>query len=62
MASLTRRDVPRCPPADASPLLPPLQSEDKALRLVNHMWHIMVREEGNEKINSEIADWVLARA
>lgn len=38
------------------------QSEDKALRLVNHMWHIMVREEGNEKINAEIAEWVLKRA
>ncbi|KAL4858716.1 Protein Hikeshi [Chlorella vulgaris] len=34
-------------------------SEDKALRLVNHMWHIMVREEGNEKINAEIADSIL---
>jgi hypothetical protein len=49
------------PLASLPPLLLP-QSEDKALRLVNHMWHIMVREEGNEKINSEIADWVLARA
>jgi esterase/lipase len=42
-------------------LLPGVQSEDKALRLVNHMWHIMVREEGNEKINAEIAEWVLKR-
>lgn len=39
-----------------------MQSEDKTLRLVNHMWHILVREQGNEKINSEIADWILKRA
>lgn len=38
------------------------RSEDKTLRLVNHMWHILVREQGNEKINSEIADWILKRA
>jgi esterase/lipase len=38
------------------------RSDDKALRLVNHMWHILVREEGNEKINQEIAEWVLERA
>lgn len=40
----------------------PLQSKDKSLRLINHMWHILVREPGHEKINAAIADWVLERA
>ncbi|KAL4445371.1 hypothetical protein ABPG77_011196 [Micractinium sp. CCAP 211/92] len=38
------------------------KSEDKTLRLVNHMWHILVREEGNERLNEQIADWILERA
>jgi acylglycerol lipase len=38
------------------------QSEDKALRLVNKHWHILVKEEGNVAINEEIGKWVLARA
>lgn len=38
------------------------QSEDKALRLVNKHWHILVKEEGNVAINEEIGKWVLVRA
>ena len=38
-----------------------LQSADKTLRLVNSMWHILVKEQGNEKVCSEIADWIEAR-
>jgi hypothetical protein len=39
-----------------------MQSADKQLRLVNHMWHVLIRETGHEKIHAEIVDWVLARA
>lgn len=38
------------------------QSEDKTLRLCNDMWHILVREKGNEKICAALADWMLERA
>lgn len=52
--------VSNSPPHHSAPLLP--QSEDKSLRLINHMWHIIVREPGNEQINEAIADWLLERA
>lgn len=42
--------------------LPALQSEDKQLRLPNHMWHVLMREDGNEKILEEIISWILERA
>lgn len=39
----------------------PPQSTDKTLRLVNHMWHVLVKEAHNEKICDEIAQWLLQR-
>lgn len=54
---------PRRPPPPCLDLPPPRsQSDDKTLRLVNHMWHVLVREEGNERLNEQIAEWVLERA
>lgn len=38
-----------------------LQSEDKALRNVNHMWHVLVAEDGNEKICAELVQWMRQR-
>eukprot|EP00955_Chlamydomonas_euryale_P111652 366082-Chlamydomonas_euryale.AAC.20 len=32
-------------------------SEDKTLRLVNHMWHILAKEPGNEKVLAEVTGW-----
>jgi esterase/lipase len=45
------------PPCHSCP-----QSVDKTLRLCNDMWHILVREKGNEKICAALADWMLERA
>jgi hypothetical protein len=39
-----------------------LQSADKTLRLVNSMWHVLVKETGNEQVCDEIAAWVLERS
>lgn len=36
-------------------------TKDKTLRLVNKMWHVLVREEGNEIVHKDITDWVLHR-
>ncbi|GAB4822633.1 hypothetical protein N2152v2_009679 [Parachlorella kessleri] len=38
------------------------KSADKQLRLVNHMWHVLMRERDNEKIHAEMVDFILARA
>jgi acylglycerol lipase len=51
-----------CDPAGSKALFLRARSADKALRLVNHMWHVLVKEAGNEKICDEIAAWVVARA
>lgn len=37
------------------------KSKDKTLRLVNQMWHVLVREAGNEKILAEMIDWMSQR-
>ncbi len=41
---------------------PAVQSTDKQLCLVNHMWHVLGKEPGNDKVLADIIDWVLARA
>lgn len=38
-----------------------LQSTDKTLRHVNHMWHVLVAEDGNEKICAELVQWMNQR-
>ena len=38
-----------------------LQSKDKTLRHVNHMWHVLVAEDGNEKIRAELIQWMNQR-
>lgn len=38
-----------------------LQSKDKTLRHVNHMWHVLVAEDGNEKICAELIEWMNQR-
>ena len=51
--------IPPTPPTYTLPVF--LQSSDKTLRLVNTMWHILVKEHGNEKVCAGIADWIIAR-
>ena len=51
-----------CDP-DASKLLyKTSQSKDKTLRLVNSMWHVLVKEPGNLQILEEIIEWILKRS
>ena len=38
-----------------------LQSKDRTLRHVNHMWHVLVAEDGNEKICAELIQWMNQR-
>lgn len=37
-------------------------SEDKQLRLVNQMWHVLVKEQGHEIVRDTITEWMLKRA
>ena len=38
------------------------KSEDKTLRLKNKMWHVLLKEDGNETLCEEICHWVLHRS
>lgn len=38
-----------------------LQSEDKTLRLVNQMWHVLVKEDGNEQVRDTMVEWMMKR-
>ena len=38
------------------------KSEDKTLRLVNHMWHVLPKEPHNERLLAEMIEWMLQRA
>jgi acylglycerol lipase len=38
------------------------KSQDKTLRLVNQMWHVLMKEEGNEILCEEICEWIRSRA
>jgi len=38
-----------------------MQSEDKTLRLLNDFWHVLTKEEGNEKLLRECLDWMQQR-
>ena len=35
-----------------------LQGSDATLRMVNQMWHVLVAEDGNEKIRDELIEWM----
>ena len=35
-----------------------VQNKDKLLRHVDHMWHVLVAEDGNEKICAELIQWM----
>ncbi len=37
------------------------QSEDKELVKLPKMWHVLIKEPGNDKIIARITEWVLAR-
>ena len=37
------------------------QTSDKTLRLVNNMWHALVKEFGNEEVLLEIIAWLDTR-
>jgi hypothetical protein len=36
------------------------QSPDKTLRLLHDFWHVLTKEEGNEKLLAECIAWVAA--
>lgn len=48
-----------CDPDGSKALYMKSISTDKTLRLVNSMWHILVKEEGNRAILEEITEWIL---
>lgn len=50
-----------CDPDGSRMLIDRSKSEDKALRNVNHMWHVLVAEDGNEKICAELVQWMRQR-
>lgn len=50
-----------CDPDGSKQLYLRAKSADKTLRLVNHMWHVLVKEEGNERILNDIIEWIHAR-
>jgi hypothetical protein len=39
-----------------------VQSTDKELVTIPKMWHVLVKEPGNEKIIGRILEWILERA
>lgn len=45
----------------AWPETPHVQTSDKTLRLVNTMWHALVKELGNEEVLQEVIAWLDAR-
>ena len=71
MASLDSVDFPflvfhsendtMCDPDGSKQLYLRAKSVDKTLRLVNHMWHVLVKERGNEHILNDIIEWIHAR-
>jgi esterase/lipase len=38
-----------------------VQSQDKSLRLLNDFWHVLTKEEGNEKIQQQCLQWLQQR-
>lgn len=42
-------------------LVDSVKSEDKTLRLLNDFWHVLTKEEGNEKLLRECLDWMQQR-
>ena len=38
------------------------QSDDKTIRFVNSMWHVLVKEPGNEEVLQTLVQWILDRA
>ena len=38
------------------------QSKDKTLKLVNHMWHTLIKEEGNVELLQDIVQWLDQRS
>ena len=69
MAQLEDIDIPflvfhseidtMCDPDGSKALYMKSSAKDKALRLVNSMWHVLVKEEGNREILKEIAEWII---
>lgn len=50
-----------CDPDGSKALYLRAASADKTLRLVNSMWHMLVKEPGNEDVLAEIVEWLQAR-
>ncbi|DBA67640.1 hypothetical protein WJX79_003355 [Trebouxia sp. C0005] len=50
-----------CDPDGSRMLIDRSQSKDATLRNVNHMWHVLVAEDGNEKICAELIQWMNQR-
>ncbi len=39
-----------------------MQAEDKEFVLLPSMWHILVKEAGNEQVIARVVDWLTARS
>ena len=39
-----------------------LQADDKEFVLLQGMWHILVKEAGNEQVIARVIDWLTARS
>jgi hypothetical protein len=37
------------------------QSPDKTLRLLSDFWHVLTKEQGNERLLAECVEWMQAR-
>lgn len=51
-----------CDPDGSKLLYTTSTSKDKTLRLVNSMWHVLVKEPGNDTVCRDIIDWLLERS
>lgn len=50
-----------CDPDGSKALYREARATDKTIRLVNHMWHVLVKEGGNEILLEELIAWMQAR-
>lgn len=50
-----------CDPDGSKALYREARGDDKTIRLVNHMWHVLVKEDGNEILQEELIAWVKTR-
>ncbi|KDD74778.1 hypothetical protein H632_c1079p0 [Helicosporidium sp. ATCC 50920] len=56
------RNDSMCDCAGSERLLEQAAAQDKKLVWVDHMWHVLVKEAGNESVCDEVARWIAQRA